>query len=102
MDTNERVIAVLDLFIEATGESSKTVSRHALRHSSKLQALKEGQGLSARSADYALTWAFDNWPNDRLKPAILSDWAKVCLSTGLQGGADYSSEMLSEAAISGD
>ena len=84
MDTIERLISVADLYIEATGTRSSTVSLHAFGHSRKLHALRSGRDIQVRFADAAFQWFAINWPEEDPLPAILSGWCAANFAAGLQ------------------
>ena len=54
MDTIERLIAVVDLHIDATGMKPAAVSLRAFQHTAKLLALRNGSDNQVRFVDEAL------------------------------------------------
>ena len=84
MDTIERLISVADLYIEATGTRPSTASLHALGHSRKLHALRNGRDIQVRFADAAFQWFAINWPEEEPLPAILSEWCAANFAAGVQ------------------
>lgn len=62
MSTIHHILTCASAFAEARGVSEARVSTLVFNHGARIKLLREGADLRMRSADAAMQWFSDHWP----------------------------------------
>jgi hypothetical protein len=72
MATEHDIVLLAEAYAAATGNSVNTVSTKVFADGKRVNAIREGKGITLRRFNDALAWFSANWPENAVWPATVT------------------------------